>query len=158
VPSRYRIEVEIEPGLACPVAPKEIRNVVRAALCHEQAPAGAGVWLRLTDDQELAELNRTYRGIDGPTDVLSFPTQVDDGWVSAAAAPLELGDIVISWPRAVEQAAEEGHAAVDELALLIVHGCLHLMGCDHVQPADRERMWASQEAILAALGINIKID
>ena len=154
----YRVQVEIEPTLGCSVAPGAVKGIVRATLAHERAASGAGVWVRLTDDAELASLNLEYRDMDGPTDVLSFPTQTDAGWVSPPGAPLELGDIVISWPRVVEQAAEEGHPAADELALLVVHGCLHLLGYDHIDPGDKQRMWASQEAILSALGITIKID
>jgi probable rRNA maturation factor len=157
IPS-YRVQVEIEPALGCPIVPGAIKAMVRATLTHEAAAPGASVWVRLADDAELAELNAEYRGIEGPTDVLSFPTQADDGWVSAPDAPLELGDIVISWTRVVAQATEEGHPAADELALLVVHGCLHLLGYDHLDPSDKQQMWASQEAVLSALGITIKID
>ena len=154
----YRVEVEVLESLPAVVAPEIIERMVTIVLSAEAVAPDAGVWVRVTDDEEIATLNETYRGIQGPTDVLSFPTASDEGWVSAPGMPVELGDIVISWPRVVEQAAEEGHEASAELGLLIVHGCLHLLGYDHLEPEDKQRMWARQEAILATLGIHIRVD
>lgn len=154
----YRIEVEIDQHLKCSISKAEIERVVATTLESERVTGGAAVWIRLTDDKVLAELNAAYRGIEGTTDVLSFPTMGDQDWLSSPDAPVELGDVIISWPRVIDQAAEEGHSAMNELSLLLVHGCLHLLGHDHLTPSDKERMWARQDAILAALGISIKID
>jgi len=157
--SDYRVAVEIEEASGAALSPAVVERIVVATLEAEAVEPTAGVWVRITTDQELAELNQAYRGVEGPTDVLSFPTlAAGDEWVSAPDQPVELGDIVISWPRVVEQAAEEGHPADDELALLLVHGCLHLLGYDHLDPADKQRMWARQEAILAALGIHLTVE
>ncbi|MEI9813440.1 MAG: rRNA maturation RNase YbeY [Acidobacteriota bacterium] len=84
--------------------------------------AGRDATCLITTDAELRRLNREFRAKDSPTDVLSFPSHAD--------AP-ELGEIAISWDRAVAQAAEMGHGADAEVRVLMVHGLLHLMGLDH---------------------------
>jgi probable rRNA maturation factor len=102
----------------------------------------------LTDDGHLQKLNQEYLGIDAPTDVLSFPaekasSQEDEGY---------LGDILISQPRAAAQAKAGGHAMEQELELLTVHAVLHLLGYDHADESDKERMWSAQREILNTLG------
>jgi probable rRNA maturation factor len=102
----------------------------------------------LTDDAEVHELNRQYREVDAPTDVLSFPvgeTDLDSG-------NFYLGDIVLSIPRAEAQAKAEGRSLEDELRLLVVHGVLHLLGYDHADEAEQAEMWAEQAAILCQNG------
>lgn len=102
----------------------------------------------LTDDTEVHELNRQYRQVDAPTDVLSFPvgeTDLDSG-------NFYLGDIVLSVPRAAQQAQAEGRLVEDELRLLVVHGVLHLLGYDHADDAEQAEMWAEQAAILCQNG------
>jgi len=104
----------------------------------------AEVSVLVTDDTEIRRLNRRFCGKDKATDVLSFPL---DGGVN-------LGDIVISLPRAAEQALAYGHSLPRELAFLTAHGVLHLLGYDHeTSPADEATMLAKQEAILTALNI-----
>ena len=117
---------------------------------------GVYVSLVLTDDAGIAALNREFRGIDAPTDVLSFPQLEAAGPVTAvpADAPLLLGDIVVSLQRAAAQAHEYGHARARELGFLLVHGLLHLLGHDHGTPAEAAAMEARQEAILHALGLH----
>jgi probable rRNA maturation factor len=91
-------------------------------------------------------------GIDAPTDVLSFSAQEDGGpFVAAPEAGGYLGDVILSYPRAVEQARERGHSTEQELDLLIVHGILHLLGYDHASEGEKAVMWAQQEAILESL-------
>ena len=89
----------------------------------------SSVAVRLTSDEELARLNRTFAGEDRATDVLSF-----------AGEGTHLGDVAISWPAVVRQAEEYGHDAETELALLAVHGLLHLLGWDHASAAERREM------------------
>jgi probable rRNA maturation factor len=114
------------------------------------------VSLVLTDDAGIAALNREFRGVDAPTDVLSFPQLEAAGPVTAvpADAPLLLGDIVVSLQRAEAQARDYGHARVRELGFLLVHGLLHLLGYDHETPAEAATMEARQEAILHALELH----
>lgn len=104
----------------------------------------------LTTDEEVHELNRTYRGIDRTTDVLSFPQH--EGEDSDLTDPL-LGDVVISMDAVDRQALEYGHSRERELAFLTVHGILHLLGWDHEIPEDEERMMAKTESILSGMGL-----
>lgn len=100
------------------------------------------VSLILTDDAEIWSLNRQFRGVDRPTDVLSFPADEEE----------YLGDIFISVDRLLAQAEEYGHSAEREFAFLLVHGLLHLMGYDHHDPEQEQEMFTKQEEILNALG------
>jgi probable rRNA maturation factor len=113
----------------------------RAALRATRAPAAAEVEVALVDDATIARLNRRYLGHRGATDVLTFP----------ADGPPVLGEIVISVERARAQAVALGHPLWRELALLVIHGVLHLRGDDDRTPAAAARMHRRAEAILAAL-------
>lgn len=113
----------------------------------------------LVDNATIQELNREYRGKDVPTDVLSFPLEEEQGGevepeVIGGPATRMLGDIVISVEKAVTQAAEYGHSVERELAFLLVHGLLHLLGYDHEKDEAAKKMMRSEEKrILTALGI-----
>ncbi len=132
-----------------------------AALAHESAPSGS-VSIVITDDATVQALNRDYRGLDEPTDVLSFglgglakPIGPDEpeAFVLPEDVPLEIGEIVISHPYAVRTAAATNRPVRDELALLTVHGVLHLLGHDHYEDDERDEMRAKETAILAPFGI-----
>ncbi|MFZ6026881.1 MAG: rRNA maturation RNase YbeY [Chloroflexota bacterium] len=101
----------------------------------------------LGSDGQLHELNRQFRGVDAPTDVLSFP----DGEIDPDTGRPYLGDVLISVPRAEAQAAGGGHPLSDELQLLVVHGVLHLLGYDHADESEKAQMWALQGQILDVL-------
>ena len=98
----------------------------------------------LTTDHAIRELNKTWRQQDQPTDVLSFPAQAGTGL---------LGDVVISLDTARRQAAERSKPLSDELARLLAHGLLHLLGHDHEQPADARRMAAAELDLLGSVGL-----
>jgi probable rRNA maturation factor len=98
----------------------------------------------------MARLNQTYRGVKGPTDVLAFPLR-EGPWSRLAAEAL--GDVVISVATARRQAREAGTDLRAELARLLIHGILHLLGHDHGTGVERRRMWRKQRAILLACGI-----
>ena len=106
----------------------------------------------VTEDARVRQFNREYRGLDEPTDVLSFSAQetLPDAaaFVSAPELAHYLGDVVIAYPYAAAQAPTFGRFVADELALLAVHGTLHLLGYDHATPVEEEAMWARQAAIL----------
>lgn len=105
-----------------------------------------------TDDAFIAELNQQYRGIDGPTDVLSFAlTEDEDDVVKVPGVPDILGDIVISLETARRQAGNAGKTEVQEVALLLVHGTLHLLGYDHETPEKEAVMWKRQDVALKAI-------
>lgn len=106
----------------------------------------------ITTDAAVQNLNRDYRGVDAPTDVLSFETQSDDDFIVSDAG-YYLGDIIIAAPTARRQAIAMGHAPIEEIKLLIIHGILHLLGYDHLTPKEKSMMWALQEKILRHHGL-----
>jgi len=115
------------------------------AAAATEAPAEGLVSLLLTDDAELHQMNRDFRGKDKPTDVLSFPALAMD-------RPL-LGDIAVAHGVAARDAASQGKAMPDHLTHLLIHGYLHLIGHDHETPEDAARMESLEISALASLGI-----
>ena len=107
----------------------------------------------LTNDEKIHWLNKTYRGIDRPTDVLSFAFRESDEPEIFGETVDVLGDIIISVERAQAQAEEFGHSFLREIIFLEVHGLLHLLGYDHIEDADRIEMEAEQDFIMAELKI-----
>lgn len=142
--------------------PVEADSLVRAALTvleQEGRDPASAVTVVITDNDEVAALNRDYRGIDAPTDVLSFPAdplppeladELDD-------EPPYLGDLIIAYPYALAQAEREGHVPDESFMLLVVHGTLHLLGYDHNTPEARAVMWAAQDRALTALGVPLSL-
>lgn len=135
-----------------------LESVLAEALSGRRVDAPLAVGLVITDDDGIRELNLRHRGIDAPTDVLSFPLQEYEapGELKAAfpqppGEPLHLGDIVISYERAVEQAQSFGHSLNRELGFLVVHGAMHLLGYDHEDPSEAERMRREEETVLQRL-------
>lgn len=127
-----------------------LERAARFTLDHESAPDNADMTIVLTDDAQLHELNREFLGIDTPTDVLSFPsTEIDP-----ETGTLYLGDILISIPRATQQAQAAGHPVEAEVQLLVVHGTLHLLGHDHAEADEKTRMWKAQDEVMSRLGLS----
>jgi probable rRNA maturation factor len=144
------VEVQVLPDYVDQISADRLREVAHAALRHEDVTGQAT--LVITDDQGIQELNRDYLGRDAPTDVLAFSAQEQAGtFVAAPEMGGYLGDVIVSYPRAVSQAKEHEHLEERELYLLIVHGILHLLGYDHADEEERAIMWAKQEAILRSL-------
>lgn len=138
---------------------EELIKVCEEIMKREECNFDAQISFTFTDNESIREINREYRGIDKPTDVLSFPMIEFDGEVDAefetdANGTVLLGDIVISLERAREQAEELGHSLRREVAFLTAHSMLHLLGYDHVDDKEGERqMIEKQNAALSALGI-----
>ncbi len=126
-----------------------LERAARLTLELEPDSADADITIVLTDDSQLHELNREFLGVDAPTDVLSFPASESDPETGAAY----LGDILISVPRAAQQAQAAGHPVEAEVQLLVVHGVLHLLGHDHAEAEEKARMWAEQAKVLERLGL-----
>ena len=127
----------------------QIRTWVRAALDVDGARGGQ-ITVRLIDTEEGLELNRDYRGKDYPTNVLSFPAEVPDGILDI---PL-LGDLVICVPVVEREAREQGKTLEAHWAHLVIHGCLHLLGYDHLDEGPMKRqMREREEAIMSLLGL-----
>jgi rRNA maturation RNase YbeY len=129
-----RLDVEVIKAVRAPVSPAFARSILERAASLPEVVArlpdgGATIAVRLTSDEELRRLNRTYAGKDSVTDVLSF-----------AGSENHLGDLAISWPMLVRQAEEYGQPALTEFGLLAVHGLLHLLGWDHATVTERREM------------------
>ena len=165
--SDYEISVQVDERYAAEIEPAALVEAVRATL-HQQEVASATLTLVVTDDEDVRQLNHTYRGLDEPTDVLSFAEQ--DTYLSpdaegTAQSPrlvlppeliaeqaLYLGDIIIAYPYTKRQAECNGRRLLAELRLLAIHGTLHLLGYDHATPTTEAEMWAIQNSILVMLG------
>ncbi|MBR2481309.1 MAG: rRNA maturation RNase YbeY [Oscillospiraceae bacterium] len=142
-----------------------IRKAIRTVLSMEGVTAPCEVNVCLTDDAGIHEVNLEMRNVDRPTDVLSFPmfdlvpgeapTEEDEELFDPATGRLPLGDMVISMERVAAQAEEFGHSKRRELAYLVVHSVLHLLGYDHLDEGEEKaRMRAREEAVMAELGIS----
>lgn len=115
-------------------------------------PEGSEISILLCDNEHIHGLNKEYRNIDRPTDVLSFALNEGDEEMGEEEQLL-LGDIVISLERTAEQAEEYGHSFTRELAYLTTHGMLHILGYDHMTEEDKKEMRHEEEIILQELGI-----
>jgi probable rRNA maturation factor len=121
-----------------------------AAIAIESAGTSGGeVSIVLSDDDHIRELNKHHRGIDKATNVLSFPAAP----VNAPGAPRLLGDIVLAYETVAREAKDESKPFLNHAAHLVVHGVLHLLGFDHENDGDAEKMEAKERSILSALGI-----
>ncbi|MCL2568561.1 MAG: rRNA maturation RNase YbeY [Oscillospiraceae bacterium] len=137
------------------------RRAIKATLQEEGIITPVQISVLVSDDKGIREINKTHRDKDVPTDVLSFPAavyvpgdfQADEADIDPETECLHLGDIVISSERAAAQAEEYGHEVTREIAYLMVHATLHLLGYDHEDPADQKRMRAREEHILSSLGL-----
>lgn len=142
------------------------RKVISFTLDHENFPYESEVNLTLTDNDGIHEINKMYRQIDRPTDVLSFPmlsyeaagdfSKLEDDYddnFNPDTGEIMLGDIVISVDKVLEQAESYGHTPRREYAFLIVHSMLHLFGYDHMTPEEAVQMEAKQRQILEEMNI-----
>lgn len=148
-------EIEIQNEAAYAVNEPRLIESVEAVLANHTLAGDHAITVVITDNDEVRALNQQYRGVDSPTDVLSFPAGQPP--VAIPDEPVYLGDLVIAYPYAAAQAEREGHGLDDSLSLLVVHGTLHLLGYDHDDPANRARMWAAQERVLSALHVPLEI-
>ena len=143
-----------------------IRKVIRTALAAEGVDFPCEVDVLITNDEAIHQVNLDMRGVDRATDVLSFPEfdltpgqlpEAEDADPGTGLVPL--GDMVISWEHVTAQAKEYGHSNHRELAYLVVHSVLHLLGYDHLDEGPQKRqMRGREEAILAELGITREED
>ncbi|MBI3960692.1 MAG: rRNA maturation RNase YbeY [Chloroflexi bacterium] len=154
----WEITVDIDESFAAEVAEETLAAALSAVLTYAGVTV-AGVAIVVTDNDYVQSLNREYRGVDAPTDVLSFAAQEGDD-LDAKFAPevaeeidRYLGDLILAYPYAAAQAARYGYPIQTELQLLVVHGCLHLLGYDHDSDESQAEMWAAQSAILTSLGV-----
>jgi probable rRNA maturation factor len=151
-----RIDIHVEEPFRDSVPESTLKLVAEMTLARERRSGPARASVTITDDETLRALNREHRGEDSVTDVLSFGTSAHahDGEVDDDEFPIvpgeepTLGDVIISFPQALRQAASAGHSVERELALLTAHGILHLLGYDHADVHEEKVMFAKQETIL----------
>jgi probable rRNA maturation factor len=151
------LSVRIEDAFAGMVSETWLRKVVGLSLSAAGVDSRVEMGLVVASDGTVRDLNRTYRGIDDTTDVLAFAlTESRDSEVPPFVLPpddtLHLGEIVVSYPRAEAQAEAIQHPLEQELALLVAHGVLHLLGHDHDSPEDERQMKALESKILDSIG------
>ena len=163
----FYVENEIEKSLPFDVEELSIK-IIEYILDIEQCPYEVEVNLSITDNEGIKEINKTYRGIDKATDVLSFPNvdypepsdfilvqdvEAQADYFNPDTGELILGDIMISYDKLIEQAQEYGHTLLREFSFLLAHSMLHLLGYDHMEEKEMKSMEQRQEEILNYLGI-----
>jgi probable rRNA maturation factor len=154
-PETADIEFCVEGGLGAGWDEARIGTLVRSILARELPEAQhSTISLHLVSDETIRALNAEHRGQDVHTDVLSFPLHDpnDMRFVLPPDQPAHLGDVVVSRPRAAAQAREFGHSLDREIGYLVTHGVLHVLGYDHAEEADRQRMRQKEEEALRPLG------
>lgn len=151
------INISIRRNITAEVDKSWLEKIARVVLEAEVISPSTEIGLLITDNKTVQKLNRIYRGENEPTDVLSFQMTPDINqenkglFVRPPDGIRHLGEVVISYPQAVKQASEHGHDVMHELALLIVHGMLHLLGYDHELPEEVQKMKDKENEILSLL-------
>ncbi len=147
------IDIHDETGNVTEEQMSLVENLLNEAAKIEDVTNGSEVSITFVDDEQIKEINRDYRNKDAATDVISFALNDDDTDMLIEGAPNLLGDIIVSYPKTIEQAKEYGHSVERELGFLVVHGFLHLLGYDHLNESDEKVMFKRQEDILEAYGL-----
>ncbi len=162
------LNVEIETDINVEIDYRNIgEKIINAVLDSEECPYETEVNLIITDNKSIHEINKEYRDIDRPTDVLSFPMidyitpsdfsiveEHEEDYFNPETGELILGDIIISVEKIIEQAESYGHSQLREYAFLVAHSMYHLCGYDHMEPEEAEVMEQKQKSILTKLDIN----
>ncbi len=147
-----RVPIQVLPGCRGRVPVAELRRVARHVLAAEYVAPEVEVEVVLADADTVQELNRLYRGQDEPTDVLSFASMEGMQLQAGPEETPSLGEIVVCLPVAEAQAARARRPVAGEVAHLLVHGLLHVLGHDHDEPAESAAMQAREDELLADLG------
>jgi probable rRNA maturation factor len=148
--------IDIQNEHSFPVEAARLQAAAQTVLNLHDIDPDSSLTVVIAQNERVQALNRQFRGVDAPTDVLSFPADAPP-LDETADEPPYLGDMLIAFPYAAAQAEREGHNLGDSLALLVVHGTLHLLGYDHDTPENRADMWDAQEEALQKLNIPLAI-
>lgn len=143
--------LEIDPNFVKSSDLPDFSQCIQAVFKQQEIILESDVTIAVVDDDRIHQLNLEFLEQDKPTDVLAFPA----GHFDPDTGHQNLGDIIISYPRAAEQAQAAGHPVLSELSLLAVHGILHLLGFDHDNQASENEMWQAQSDILRTLEIDV---
>ena len=131
---------------------EEVFNDFYAKIFNELSLKGEYITdVTIVDNKTIHKINREFRNVDRPTDVISFAFLDDENEKELKGGPINLGQIIISYEKAEEQAKEYGHSLKREMSFLFVHGMLHLLGYDHMNEADEKVMFELQDKILGGL-------
>ena len=157
--STMEIDILFDEGFENCLDENWLRKIIESALKAENAGDNAEMSLLITGQEKIHRLNKEYRGKDKPTDVLSFAMQdelqSEDGEGVSFIAPPDgiehLGEVIISYPQAEIQAVEHDHSVEKEVAVLAIHGVLHLLGYDHIEYEEAEEMEAREKTILESV-------
>ena len=141
------INVMVDDVFAPQVDSVNLKHAAQKTLELQNRSIETDLSIVIIDDEQMQSLNLHYRGIDSSTDVLSFPAD----FVDPDNEKTYLGDVIISYPKCLEQAQSANHSTNEEIILLVVHGTLHLLGYDHIQYDEKKRMWSLQAEILEQL-------
>lgn len=151
---------QIDDPFQARIEPEPLEKAVQLAFHRFNQNTGSNpstassVTLVVTDNDIVQQLNADYRGVDAPTDVLSFENMPDPDFPQVDELEAgHLGDIIIAYPVAEAQALAAGHTAQEEVVLLAVHGFLHLLGFDHDSPENKAQMWQIQRQVMVELGL-----
>jgi len=144
----YQLNVEVDDEVADDVDQPSLVTMIERVLTEDGIEDGASLALVLADDTLLRELNLRHREVDAPTDVLSFPASEGEEFPTHEGEPSHLGDIVVSVESVGRQAEEAGLALGEELAHVVLHGLLHVLGYDHEESDEEAVMKAREEAVL----------
>jgi len=146
------IVIQVDEPFDINVNPAKIEDALNVTFQFFPPPVDGTVSVVIADNETVRHLNRDYRGIDAPTDVLSFDNIPDPDFPGEEDSK-HLGDIIIAYLVAEKQATAGGHTVLEEVLLLTVHGTLHLLGFDHDTPVNKEKMWAAQNWVMAELNL-----
>ena len=152
---KIQLSIRIEKPFVGLVSKQWLRRAVRLTLVHTGVSSPVELGLVIAGDETVHELNRIYRNVDRTTDVIAFALSERgakaEPFVTPPDSVIHLGEVIISYPQAKRQAEEQCHPLESELALLVAHGVLHLLGYDHELPEQEQRMRAMESKVLDAI-------
>ena len=148
---KLNLSVTVDDGIAGILPDEEMHDVVVAVLAHEGVGRPCELSVSLVSDEEITRLNAEWRGVDRATDVLSFECERPADPDLAEGEPCELGDIVLAPGFLRRQAARMGTTEADEARLMLVHGTLHLLGFDHMEPDEARDMQGREDDVLSSI-------
>ena len=155
------INVLIDEGLEGCLEESWLQSVAEHVLIAQEAGANVEMGLVIATQERVQQLNQSYRGKDEPTDVLAFSAMEEIGpdfppFIQPPDGVLHLGEVIVSYPQAVAQAEEHQHSVKKEIAILIIHGVLHLLGYDHDKPELERQMRAIEAEILSCIEVELE--
>jgi len=153
------INIQINKNTSFPFNKKWVENIIKSALKKENITRSVEIDCLITDDSFIRVLNKNHRGIDEPTDVLSFAfhdriSAQEMDFPQTPDSATSLGSIVVSYERAAYQASKQAHSVGEEMMLLLTHGVLHLLGYDHIVKSDARKMRAREKHIISSVKDN----